>query len=418
MPEYKIWIFFSHTGGGHKSAAEAIQAALTELGASKQLGDRLQLHMDAIAERSHPVNRFFVDLYNFLLRHKQSWMKYYYDFLTAIKPNDSELGYRLIKPLLRELVTKEAPTVIVSVHPMLNHYLARNRRELGLTKTVRLIEVVTDPNQQLWKAWACPEVDLIVAPNDIARDKLVEWGVQPERIRILGMPIHSKFLQPASTNRADFMKAVGLDPSLLTVCVNAGWAGGGNMRQVFRSLGGVRRPFQVLFLCGHNDELYEQIKGDVKESSVKTAVLPYHDSMVDVMSHVDLMVTKAGGLTTFEAIAKRLPLAFDVITEPMPQESGTIDMLLNQGLCQAIKQPSDIVGIVESLQPVKDRESQPLPVAHSLDKTNAAHEIAKIVLAACEPGFDLVCDTVPLHPADSVYGSAWDGAPQLGLEGT
>jgi UDP-N-acetylglucosamine:LPS N-acetylglucosamine transferase len=418
MPEYKIWIFFSLTGGGHRSAAEAIQAALVELGASKQLGDRLQLHMDAIAERSHPVNRFFVDLYNFLLRHKQSWMKYYYNFLTAIKPNDSELGYRLIKPLLRELVTKEAPTVIVSVHPMLNHYLARNRRELGLTKTVRLIEVVTDPNQQLWKAWACTDVDLIIAPNDIARDQLVEWGVQPERIRILGMPIHSKFLRPARSSKSEFMKAAGLDPNLLTVCLNAGWAGGGNMRQIYNHLSAVKRPFQVLFLCGHNDVLFEQIKKDLQTTGVKTAVLPYHDSMVDVMTHVDLMVTKAGGLTTFEAIAKRLPIAFDVITEPMPQESGTVDMLLKQGLCYAIKQPSDIVGVVEALQISENRQSLPLPVAHSLDRTNAAYEIAKIVLAACEPGFDLVCDTVPVQPLETAYGSTWEGGPQLGLEGT
>lgn len=418
MPDYKVWICFSNTGGGHRSAAHALQSAILEVAAQKGLGDRLQVVMESLAENSHAVNRFFVGLYNYLLRHKQSWMKYYYSFLKATRPNDSQLGYMLIKPFLRELVTREVPSVIVSVHPMLNHYLARNRRDLGLTNTVKLIEVITDPNRELWNGWACKDMDLILAPNDLARDRLVELGVAPERIRILGMPVNPVFLHRSSKSRTDFLKSVGLDSDKLTVCLNSGWAGGGNMRQIYERLRLVKRPFQVLFLCGHNNELFEQLKKDAQNSPVKTAVLPFHDCMVDVMSHCDLMVSKAGGLTTFEAIAKRLPLVIDVITEPMPQEKGTIEMLLEQGLCRVVSNPADIVAIVESLNPLPDRENQPLPAAHSLNKTSAAYEIAEIVLAACDPAFDLVCDTVPVQVSEPVFEPVWESLPQLGVEGT
>ena len=69
------------------------------------------------------------------------------------------------------------------------------------------------------------------------------------------------------------------------------------------------------------------------------------------MNAVDLMVTKAGGLTTFEAIARRLPMAIDIITEPMPQEAGTIKILLEASkkthLAHVIRRPEDIIKIIE-----------------------------------------------------------------------
>ena len=40
------------------------------------------------------------------------------------------------------------------------------------------------------------------------------------------------------------------------------------------------------------------------------------------MSAANVMISKLGGLTTFEALACRVPIIADVITEPMPQEAG------------------------------------------------------------------------------------------------
>lgn len=365
--------------------------------------------MSAVVEKSHPLNKLFVGLYNYLLCHKQSCMKYYFAFLNVAKVNDCALGYRMIKPYLQELLACEAPTIVISVHPMINHYLTRNRKELGMSQSVRLIEVVTDPNRNLWRAWGCNDMDTIIAPNDLARDRLVEYGVDPERIRILGMPINPIFLAPPTTMRAEFMQELGLDADKLTVCINAGWAGGGNMAHIYEKLCQSRRPVQALFLCGHNNELYSRMSKIAAQSPVKTTVLPFSDRMVDVMSHCDLMVTKAGGLTTFEALAKRLPLVFDVITEPMPQEGGTISMLLEQGLCKVVKEPGDIISIVETLEVRPDRVKQPLPTAHSLDKTAAACDIARFVLAACEPTFDFSCDTVPVQALDGVLEPVWEG---------
>lgn len=404
MASHRICICFSDTGGGHRSAAEAVEAGIREVAFQSLPGQQLSISVENMAEKSHPINQWMVELYNFLLRHGQASMKYYTWFIEATKPNNSEIGYRLARRYTIEALERMDPSVVVSVHPMTNHYLARAMQELGMAGRVKLIVVVTDPNAQLWSGWACADADIIVAPNDLARDRLISLGVRPERIKTVGMPINPEFLKPAVVSRTDFLTALELDPERLTVGITAGWAGGGNMTNVYAALDRVKRPAQVVFTCGHNAELFEQVKRASRKSALPTAVLPFHDSNSDLMNACDLLVTKAGGLTTFEAIARRLPMALDLLTEAMPQESGTADMLIQYGLARPLRRPTDILPIVEALEPALDRASMELPSAHSLNRVDAIYEIASLILSACDPGFVRVKATGAIPEADTVSG--------------
>lgn len=378
MRKPTICLFFSDTGGGHRSAVEAINQGLGDLvaGLSPDV-IKPSIVVENIVEKSHPINRHFVELYNFLLRHSQQAMKYYYWLIEATKPNDSEIGYQLAKPYVTRALEEINADVIVSVHPMSNHYLSRALKDMGRDKTTRMITVVTDPNGDFWSGWACKDVDLTVVPNELGRNRLIELGVSPDRILVSGMPVHPDFVKPPTCDAAEFRAHLGLDPNRPTVCINAGWAGGGNMTGVYRALADAGKDVQVIFLCGHNRALYERLKKEARLSAIPTAVLPFHDRMADLMSAVDLMVTKAGGLTSFECVARRLPMAIDMITEPMPQELGTAMLLCEQGLASPLSRPGDIVDIVANLRP----ERLELPEAYSLNRTDAVYTIARTVLA-------------------------------------
>lgn len=375
-----ILLYFSDTGRGHRSATEAVDEAL-KLVARTEFNDRpIRVIAEAVAENSHPLNRRFVELYNYFLRHHQHLMKYYYDFLQVAKPNESEVGYSLVKNYLHEQMLKYKPSVVVSMHPMTNHYVARAMKDVGLKGDVRLMVVITDPNRDLWRGWACSEADILVAPNELVKEQLVEWGVNPSQIQVIGMPVHPSFVQPPAVPRAEFLKHLGLASNIPTLCINAGWAGGGNMLSAYEALHRSNVPIQVIFLCGHNTRLYDEAKALAAESSIPTAVLPFHDSMPDMMAAVDAMVTKAGGLTTFECIARRLPMIIDTITEPMPQERGTIDILVGQGLASTLSKPADIVGLVQDLRIDPNRHSRTLPPRFCLDRPDASLEIARLIL--------------------------------------
>jgi UDP-N-acetylglucosamine:LPS N-acetylglucosamine transferase len=382
MPDNKLCIFFSDTGGGHRSAAEAIEGGIARLVGDGIVANKPDVKLGLIAEKSHPVNRAFVEFYNYLLRHNQALMKYYYSFIQLLKPNDSEIGYRLSAPYVKHQLRKYNAKVVVSVHPMLNHYIGRAMRELGQKPHSKLIVVVTDPNSDLWRGWACTDADLTIVPNDLACERLVSWGIDRKKILTLGMPIHPDFLDPPTVSREEFLQALGLKPDRLTVCINAGWAGTKKMLRVLSSLSAVHRPVQIIFLAGHNQALFDEVQKFAAVSPIPTAVLPFHDRMADLMAACDLMVTKAGGLTTYEALARHLPLALDLLTEPMPQERGTAQIMIESKLAAPLYVPEDIIKIVDSIPEMQAQYR--LPAIHSLDKTDAIYDICKTLVQAVD----------------------------------
>lgn len=375
-----ILLYFSDTGRGHRSATEAVDAAL-QLVAQTEYADRpINLIAEPVLENSHPIFRWSVELYNYFLRNRQHCMKYYYEFLQVTRPNENRMGYAIVRRYLHQQLLRYRPSVLVSMHPMTNHATARAMKDIGLKGDVKLIIVVTDPNKDLWKGWACRDADLIITPNELAKTQLIKWGIAEERIKVVGMPVHPAFIQPPSVPREEFLTHLGLSPDIPTLCINSGWAGGGNMLAAYKALQKSNSPIQVIFLCGHNTNLYEAAKELAQESTIPTAVLPFHDSMPDLMAAVDAMVSKAGGLTTFECVARRLPMIIDMITDPMPQERGTVDILVDQGMAKRLMEPEQIVELVEGLKIEPNRLKKPLPPAYCLNRPDAALEIARLVL--------------------------------------
>lgn len=379
----KILICVSKTGGGHHSAANAIKAALQEL-TTKKHGTACEVVIADVIEHTNPIHTFFVVLYNFLLRHKQSWMKYYIALIEKFKPDNSAIGYWLASGVVKRLLIQTAPAIVVSVHPMTNHYLARAMKAVRLPSNPQLMVVVVDPNANLWTGWACKDASITVAPNILAEQRLVQLGVDADKIVTIGMPVDPRFLKPPTQSRESLLSELGLNPDMLTICMTAGRAGGGSIAKIYQALGDVRKIIQVIVVCGKNDQLFEEIELLSTQMPFATKVLPELPSLSDAMSACDLMVTKAGGLTTFEAVARRLPMAIDQLTEPMPQEAGTAAMLIETGLAHPINTPYDVVAIVEALQHNPNRDKIVLPTKYNLNRTDAVYEIAELIITHCD----------------------------------
>lgn len=367
----------------------ALRSAIDELAASGHFrGSPFAIVIADVVENSHFIHKLFVSFYNYLLRYRQGWMKYYYGLIQLFKPDNSAAGYWLARGYVTQLLRSVNPAIVVSIHPMANHYLARALNEVKLPNQPKLIEVVLDPNAELWTGWACPDADLIIAPNNIAQERLIALGVESARIVTIGMPVDPQFLRPPLQSRETFLEGLGLKANLATVCLTAGWAGGGNFVKIYSALANVRNPVQAIVVCGNNEELHEKIEQLAQTMAFPTAVVRELPSLSDAMSASDLLVTKAGGLTTFEAVARRLPMAIDMLTTPMPQELGTAELLIDAGLAKPIKHPSDIVAIVEALEHIDNRDELPLPTKYNLDRTDSVYEIARIILSNCRFGPD------------------------------
>jgi UDP-N-acetylglucosamine:LPS N-acetylglucosamine transferase len=220
---------------------------------------------------------------------------------------------------------------------------------LNLTLQIPLVTIVTDPCYGFWKGWACDDVSLYLVANDDARRQLLDYGVSPEKIRISGLPLHPKFHEVNETDAQKARTAFGLDPNKFTVFVNAGWVGGGNVPKIFRELVRGELDVQAIFLAGRNEDLRLEAEEIARSARFPVKVIGYSDEIEKLMHAANVMVSKLGGLTTFEALACRLPIIADTTTPPMPQEAGTANLISNRGAGILLKRSTDIVPTIRSL---------------------------------------------------------------------
>jgi len=373
----KILILSSDTGGGHRSAAKAIADGAQRF----WKGESSAVRVIKAVEESHHITDKLVRLYNWILQNKQHWMKYLYWVVNKIRPETREFFQRRCIGFCRDSFEKWCPHIVVSVHPLTQHIFGRILKELNLADQIPLVTVVTDPCYGFWKGWACDDVSLYLVANDDARRQLIDYGVSPEKIKISGMPVDPKFREVDEKVAQDARRAFGLDPDKFTVFLNAGWIGGGNIPQIFRDLVRGELDVQAIFLAGKNENLRLEAEEIASHAKCPVKVIGYSDEIEKLMQSANVMVSKLGGLTTFEALACRLPIIADTITPPMPQEAGTVRLLEDQGAGILLKRSSDIIATIQNLVSDRGRYDQMRAATAGLTMPNSTDHIVREIAA-------------------------------------
>lgn len=373
----KILIISSDTGGGHRSAAQALAVGIQKF----WNGESGAVRIIRGIEDAHHITDKLVKTYNWLLRNKQGWMKYLYWTVNKFRPEKMDFFHRRCIGFIKESFEKWCPHIVVSVHPLTQHILAKILRELNLTNQIPLVTVVTDPCYGFWKGWACDDVALYLVANEDARRQLLDYGVDAEKIKISGLPLNPKFREVEEADAQSARRAFGLDPDKFTVFVNAGWIGGGNIPTIFKELVRGELDVQAIFLAGKNEQLRIEAEEIARGAKFPVKVIGYSDEIEKLMQSANVMVSKLGGLTTFEALACRLPIIADGTTPPMPQEAGTLKLLADGGAGILLERSSDIVPTIQSLVADHDRYSNMRVAAGKMARPDATESIIREIAA-------------------------------------
>lgn len=373
----KILILSSDTGGGHRSAAAAIVAGIE----SFVKGESYAIRTVRAIEEAHHITAKLVALYNWVLRNKQHWMKYLYWAINHFRPDTQEFFYKRTVGYVSSHFQRWCPQIVVSVHPLTQHMFARVIKELGLADRIPLVTVVTDPYYGFWKGWACDDVKLYLVASDEARQQLIDYGIAPERIKVSGMPVHPKFSFPGEHAAQAARTALGLDAKKFTVFVNAGWEGGGNIPHIFRELVRGELDVQAIFLAGKNDALRSEAEMLAAEAKFPIKVIGYSEEVEQLMHAANVMISKLGGLTTFEAFSCHVPIIADVTTEPMPQEAGTANLIVKRGAGILLRRASDIVPVIRRMVDDSKHYASLRAATISLALPNATKRIVEEITA-------------------------------------
>lgn len=195
---------------------------------------------------------------------------------------------------LRDLFCRENPDYIISPHflpPEVAGYLKKKKKISS-----KIITVITDLG--IHPYWITEGTDAYVVHSDFASRQLQARGVAKERIRVSGIPVDDKFLGVYS--RREVADRLCLDPDTFTVLLATGSFGLGPIEQLVDLL---HTEAQIIVVCGRNQRLYQRLS---EKKYAEVRVFGFTDTMHELMSCADIMLTKAGGLSVTECLAMKL----------------------------------------------------------------------------------------------------------------
>jgi processive 1,2-diacylglycerol beta-glucosyltransferase len=304
----KLLILSSDTGEGHNSAAAAIESAARSAG--------IQVKVRKPLEESTKVNRSFGHFYNLLLTYRPQWMTWYFSLLEGLRPNEREFFYSKVRRFIGRFLDAERPDVVLSVHPMLNHFMPRFIKEEGLGITC--CTFVTDPFPPFWRAWASPYIDQYFVPTDEALQALTAGGVPAWRIERVSMPVRSSFVPATMTEISSLRETLNLDERSL-ILINGGARGGGPVLEIYKSIRKAAPDANLLVVCGRNSRMRWRIE---RMGDPRTRTFGFLEDIHRYVAAADIVVTKPGALSTYEALACGVPVVLTGLRCLMPQESG------------------------------------------------------------------------------------------------
>ncbi|OIO38170.1 MAG: hypothetical protein AUJ72_02945 [Candidatus Omnitrophica bacterium CG1_02_46_14] len=348
----KVLILYASAGHGHEKAAQAIYEACRDLP-----GGQTEVKLaDTIKLASPFYGNIYRRSYMFQIQYiPWLWGVFYFGLDQAWIYGLMSLVRRFVNSLtakrLERAIIEENPDTIIAVH-FQSTEVSSHLKETGKIKS-KLINLVTDylPHH----IWLAKYVDTYVVALKETKEKLMEWGVTAEKIKVLGIPVEKKFMTNLSIS--EVRSKLSLDPRAFTVLITSGGAGIGSMKNLIDGLVKLNKPIQILAVCGTNRALLEILKEKVKIYPL-LKVFGFVNNMNELMSASDLVIGKGGGLTITESLSQGKPL---LLFESIPgQESRNAECILKykagfvaDSLSQAVQQVGELVSQPDKMESVK-----------------------------------------------------------------
>jgi len=200
-------------------------------------------------------------------------------------------------------------------------------------------------------------------------------GIPKEKVFVTGIPIDPIFgiKKPKRETRL----SLGLNPDEITLLVSPGGYGVGPVESLIRTLQEIHHPVQIVVICGRNKRLETRLTA-FSETRHPMKIVGFTNEMDSLMAASDLLVGKAGGLTSSEALARGLVL---VVVNPIPgQEERNSDHFLEEGVAIRCNNLPALPFKIDTLLADKDRFLRMQQSVKRLARPNAASEIVSIVL--------------------------------------
>jgi processive 1,2-diacylglycerol beta-glucosyltransferase len=367
----RVLLLSASSGAGHVRAAQALEKAF------HAHGDCDVAHIDALHYVSKLFQRVYDKTYLSLVRRTPELMGFLY------QKTDQPWQHPRRRLALDRLNTRPMIQLLKEMQPDLcvaTHFLpAEIIAWLIAKRKLRARNAIVITDFDVHAMWLCRTVDRYYVAMDESAEYLARVGVPGEKVKVTGIPVDPLFAAPMDRDAARLHLA--LDAKLPVILVAAGGYGLGPVEQLVNDLLERRGAWQIVAIAGKAEKVRKRLEeiakraGNLPSGAPRLCAVGFTKEMDQYMAAADLLVGKAGGLTTSEALARSLPM---VLIEPIPgQEERNADHLLEAGAAIRCNNLPAAAWKIATLLGDRERLARMRDAAVRMARPNAAAKIAE-----------------------------------------
>ncbi|MDO7907187.1 glycosyltransferase [Paenibacillus sp. JX-17] len=210
--------------------------------------------------------------------------------------------HRIFYTHAAQVIRQLRPDVIICTHPFPNVVVSRLKRH-GLE--VPLYTLITDYDAH--GTWINPEVNQYLVSTPKVSSLLRSRGVHSDRIQVTGIPVHPEFWE--SCDPGEIRRQFSLKAMPTALIMGGGW-GLLFKEEIMNKIAAWSDKIQLIFCMGSNVKLVQKLQDNPRFRHPNIHILGYTPEISKLMDVSDLLVTKPGGMTCTEAMAKGIPMLF------------------------------------------------------------------------------------------------------------
>jgi 1,2-diacylglycerol 3-beta-galactosyltransferase len=361
-----ILFLFADTGGGHRSAAEAIIEAF-EL----EFPGRFTTEMvDFFKDYAPPPLNLAGPTYPAMSKMTTfwEWMFKGSDDVDRMRRVYSALWPYVRLPLYR-LIRKHPCDMYISVHPLVNEPLLRALKNKKISAPYMV--VVTDL-VSTHVAWFNNKSSKVIVPTRQAVTSARLAGLEKNKIQVIGLPVADRFCHPVN-DRIALRKKLGWPVDLPMVLMVGGGEGMGPLDKVALAVDEARLPCGVAVITGKNKRMKKRL--DKYSWQIPAFTYGFVKEMPDFMQAADILLTKAGPGTISEAFIAGLPI---ILYHRVPgQEEGNVSYVVDEGAGVWAPDVEDIIFTLTDWLQHPEIRNKVAQTAARLARPQASRDIAR-----------------------------------------
>ena len=301
--EQKVLILSCGTGGGHNSAALAVQENLLAKGIKADFVE----YLDIINKRvKNGVNKLYI---NSTKMNGKIFKRIYRIGELYSKTNLISPVYalnRLNKKKLHKYIEENGYTYIITTHLFSAQALTAIKKD----HNIHFVQIATD--YVCIPFWEETNPDYFIIPSEELKNDFTSKGIKEEKLLTYGIPVAKAYTEDKSKEEAK--KELKLETDRDYILVLTGSMGFGSTEKIIKEL--TEKIKNVIFIvaCGNNKKMLETLNKEFSKEK-RVIALPYTKNVSEYMKASEIILTKPGGLTTTEIATLRKPF---IHTMPIP----------------------------------------------------------------------------------------------------